>query len=211
MSAQEVGQIFLFLQVFIMGGLTVVAGHFAYKHYSQKPIEPQTDTQTDITPATPNTHYGLTTEAENRLVQEASKRFEDVLVNAAGELFKDLNVTTGHINNLVMRLASEVVATELERYRSELYKLHEHAKTTMGNVGVEVEKHKAEIVAQIDQELEAHRHKLLQQIDTKLGDAMGSFLLDTLQHNVDLGSQQTYLLKMLEEHKDEFKKEVTND
>jgi hypothetical protein len=41
-----------------------------------------------------------------------------------------------------------------------------------------------------------------------LGDAVASFLIDTLQHEVDLGAQTNYLIKTLDEHKDELKKEV---
>ena len=35
--------------------------------------------------------------------------------------------------------------------------------------------------------------------------------LDTLQHNVDLGAQNSYLIATLEEHKNDFKKGVSDE
>lgn len=62
--------------------------------------------------------------------------------------------------------------------------------------------------ANLDAQVAKERQLLIQQIDTKLGDAVGSFLLNTLGANVDLGAQTPYLLQLLESHKDEFKQEV---
>lgn len=62
--------------------------------------------------------------------------------------------------------------------------------------------------ANLDAQIAKERQLLMQQIDTKLGDAVGSFLLNTLGTNVDLGAQTPYLLQLLESHKDEFKQEV---
>jgi hypothetical protein len=48
-------------------------------------------------------------------------------------------------------------------------------------------------------------------MDTKLADAVTSFLMETLQHNVDLGAQSAYLTAMLDEHKDELVKGVKHE
>ncbi len=65
--------------------------------------------------------------------------------------------------------------------------------------------------ADLDAQLAKERELLLKQIDTKLGDAVGSFLLNTLGSNVDLGAQGPYLLQLLESHKDEFKREISDE
>jgi hypothetical protein len=38
-----------------------------------------------------------------------------------------------------------------------------------------------------------------------------SFLIETLQHDIDLGAQSAYLTKVLEEHKDDFKQGVSSE
>ena len=55
----------------------------------------------------------------------------------------------------------------------------------------------------------AEKKQIMARIDTKLSDSVASFLLETLGHEVDLGAQQTYLTKMLEEHKDDFKRSLS--
>mgnify|MGYP003296595883 CR=1 FL=1 len=67
------------------------------------------------------------------------------------------------------------------------------------------------LIAKMKEDVAAEKARLIAQIDTKLADATVSFLLETLQHNVDLGAQTAYLTGVLEEHKDEFKKEVSDE
>lgn len=64
--------------------------------------------------------------------------------------------------------------------------------------------------AKLTEEMAAKKQFLSSQLDTKLADAIGSFLTETLGKNVDLGAQTSYLTAMLEEHKDELKQEVTS-
>lgn len=63
----------------------------------------------------------------------------------------------------------------------------------------------------LDEEIAKERELLLHQIDVKLGDAMGSFLVEALGSNVDLGAQTPYLLELLETHKEELKREVQSN
>jgi hypothetical protein len=202
MSGETILQIFIYLQVFAAGMLAAVALRFAYLRYRQPP-QPEHEHEQP-----PSVTVDLPHDVRERLIQQSQKGFEEVLGQSTNKLQQDLGVTTSHINNLVLRLASEIVSGELERYREDLTKLHEQANTSMGGVSQEVTKHEEEVKAKISQELEAEKQRLLQQIDTKLADAVGSFLLEALGKNVDLGSQNAYLVQLLEEHKEEFKKEV---
>jgi predicted metal-dependent hydrolase len=153
----------------------------------------------------------LPEELKQQLVMSSQRNFESTLNQSVEKLHKDLQVTTEHINNLVMRVATEIVSGELEKYRNEFQQLHQQAASDMNGISDEITKHKAELEAKLAQEAEAEKQKLAKQLDTKLGDAVASFLLETLQHNVDLGNQNQYLISMLEEHKADFKKEVTDE
>jgi exonuclease I len=200
-------QIFIYLQVFAMGILAAAAAYYARAHFSSKST-PQ-PAQEEHQPALVT--VDLPHDVRERLVAASQKQFTDILGTSTTKLQQDLGVTTGHINNLVLRLASEIVSGELERYREDLSKLHEQAQASMGGISQEVAKHEEEVKAKISQELEAEKQRLLAQIDTRLGDAVGSFLLEALGKNVDLGGQNAYLAQLLEEHKEEFKKEVAGN
>ena len=69
-----------------------------------------------------------------------------------------------------------------------------------------LEKRRKELESQLETELRAQKDITAKQIDTKLADAIASFLSETLQHEVDLGAQETFLIAQLEAHKDELKK-----
>jgi len=141
----------------------------------------------------------------------AQEQFQTAVNASAGHLQKDLDYTGDQVNKLVLRLATEIVSRELERYHMGLTRLHDQATAEMRAISQEISQHKEELKAQLDQEIKAEKLNLIKQIDGKLADAVASFLLETLGHNADLGSQAPYLITTLEEHKADFKREVADD
>jgi hypothetical protein len=207
MSGETVLQIFIYLQVFAAGVLAAAVAYYVRAHFRQQAQSEQEHEPAQI----PFITVDLPHDVKERLVQASQKQFQDILNQSAGKMQQDLGVTTAHINNLVLRLASEVVSGELERYREDLAKLHEQAHANITGISQEVAKHEEEVKTKISQELETEKQRLLAQIDTKLADAVGSFLLEALGKNVDLGSQHSFLVQMLEEHKGDFVQEVKSE
>ena len=204
MSSSTLLEIYLLIIVFILGVLTAVAVKYARTHFWSSKQTPQ--------PTRPNLAEELLSPAfKQHLLQESEVKFQSAVQHSSSQLQHDLGISAEHIRNLVNRLATEIVADEMQRYRDELTRLRTEAQTQMGGISQQVAKHEAELKAKMTQEVEAEKQRLIKQIDTKLGDAMASFLSDTLQHNVDLGGQTAYLVAMLEEHKDEFIKEVKDE
>jgi hypothetical protein len=207
MSGETILQIFIYLQVFAMGVLATAVVIYARAHFRQ---DTQPEHEQGPQPI-PVITVDLPHDVKERLVQASQKQFQEILNQSAGKMQQDLGVTTAHVNNLVLRLASEVVSGELDRYRQDLAKLHEQAHANIAGISQEVAKHEEEVKSKITQELETEKQRLLSQIDTKLADAVGSFLLEALGKNVDLGSQNVFLMQMLEEHKSDFVQEVKNE
>ena len=190
-------QIFLFADVFIIGLLVPYIFRHANAHLNRDKAESTETNQPQLSPA-----------AKERLLKASEDQFQKALNHSVDVLQHDLEASAGQINSLVTRFAGVIVGDEMERYRSELAKLSQQAATDMSSVKHAISSHQAEIEAAYKKELELEKERLLKQIDTKLGDAVGSFLIETLQHNVDLGNQAEYLVGMLEEHKADFTKEV---
>jgi hypothetical protein len=208
MGGNALLQIFLLIQVFILGGLVAVAAMHYLTHL--KPGKKESTAEQE------NAHQlikpiDLPPESKDKLIRDSQAQFEVAVERSAAQLQKSLVATNDQINDLVMRLATDVVSDELERYKADIAALHKQTQADMSGISAEVSKHQEELKAQIKQELEAEKQKLVAQIDTKLADAVGSFLLEALGHNVDLGSQSAYLLQMLEEHKADFMKEVGSE
>jgi hypothetical protein len=203
MTGETLLQLFVLVQVFLIGFLATIVLRHGYVHFWPGKRKP------GVAPMPPD--EVLSPAVKERVAQTAQAHFQNVLDQSVEQLHKDLEVTTQHINNLVMRVASEIVSGELERYRGEFSQLHQKAAADMGAIKDELAKHRAELEAKLAKEVEVERQRLIEQIDTKLGDAVASFLLETLQHNVDLGNQGAYLVSLLEEHKADFKKEVADE
>ena len=204
MSGSTLLEIFLILQIFIIGIVAALAWQHAREHF--KPRSPEAQQ-----PTLPTLDLTLPPDVEAHFRQASEQLFQEVLGRASTQLQRELSTTSEHINNMVSRLATEIISEELEHYRQDLAQLHQQAETDLGGMKGEMSKHEAALKAQVTQELAAEKQRLVQQIDTKLADAVGSFLSETLQHNVDLGSQTAYLVAMLEEHKADFVKEVRDD
>lgn len=104
---------------------------------------------------------------------------------------------------------------DITEYKNELKKkleyLHKQADDAIGDVSGEITEYKDNLKQKLSEEVADEKAQLLKQIDTKLADAVTSFLVETLQHNVDLGAQSDYLTSKLEEHKDELRKEAGDE
>jgi hypothetical protein len=200
-------QIFLIINVFIMGILVAVAARHAYAHFRPAPTEP--DKPHPARPTYQAVH--LSPEIKERLLKSAQANFQAVLNHTATELQRDLKSTATHLNIQLKKIGTDVVNNETKRYQLMLEDLRLQAETAIRSSQSKIGGHEAELKAKLDEKMAAEEQRLLQQIDTKLGDAVASFLLETLQHNVDLGAQSAYLTATLDQHKADFTREVGHE
>ncbi len=205
MSLATALQIFLLTDVFFVGVLVTVAIRYARAHFAGKKASPAPET---VTPLRPEFMPPMLRE---RLIKDSESHFKDALDNSALQLHHSLDATATQLDQLLRQLGSEIIGNELERYRLEISQLRQQAQTDMGAIKSGITAHQAELEKQLADEIAAEKQRLLQQIDTKLGNAVSSFLLETLQHNVDLGAQEPYLRALLEKHKADFIKEVDDE
>ena len=199
-------QAFLLIDVFFVGVLVTVAITHAVAHRRAKQ-QPSTQPTPPIQPL----REALPPMTRERLVKESESKFQDALNQSANDLQASLGSTASQLDQLLRHLGAEIVGNELERYRAELTQLRKQAQVDMGAIKVDVDKHRAELEAQLEQELTAEKEQIIERINTRLADAVASFLVETLQHNIDLGAQEAYLRSMLDEHKADFVKEVANE
>lgn len=234
-------QIFLILNVFVMGGLAVFGAQHAYAHFKPKDKKEAEGSNSDV---------GLPDETREKLLADAEKAFHNVLERSANDLQKDLVATTTQLNKVLEKVGSEIVDSESRLYKENLNDVVSRTNQAVGEAQQNLVKHQAELEkklaerqsafeaklvelqtgiektltsrqAEIDQlldkrrkeletqletEMKAQKDHLVAQMDTKLADVVSSFLTETLQHEVDLGAQESYLLSQLEAHKDDLKK-----
>lgn len=194
-------QLFLLVNVFFMGALAVVGIQHAYAHFRPppKPIEKNMPpAQTTRLPVAMKAH----------LLESAQADFEAILKHSAVELQDDLKATAQQLNTELQKLGSSVARSETERYQKMLENLRVDTETISAGAQAEIAKHQTELNSRLEQEVAAEKDRLIAAIDTGLADAVASFLIETMGHNVDIGAQQSYLISMLEEHKEELVKGI---
>lgn len=207
-------QFFLLVNAVLIGGAAVVATRHAYAHFRPEKHDAEKH------PAQPLVK--LSPAVREELLQKAKGNFEKILDNAASQLQLDLSRTSAQLNKQLETLGNEIVSDEMKRYKASLEELQKNTEVSItstqdqlaqhqDDLKAAMAEHQKEMLAKLNEEIAAEKDRLLVQIDSKLADAAASFLIETLQHDVDLGAQVPYLTKMIEEHKDEFKKEVGNE
>lgn len=207
-------QLFLLVNVFLVGALATLAIQHALAHF-----RPDRHAGEKQHPAAAPVHLPPAT--RERLLQAAEGKFQTMLDRSADQLEHNLQATATQLNKQLEKLGADIINDEMKRYRESLDELRARTQMSIGSAQTEIAQHqddlktklaerKAELEKQMDEEVAAEKERLIQDMDTKLADAVASFLLETLQHNVDLGAQTAYLTTMLDEHKAELAKGVTD-
>lgn len=163
-------------------------------------------------------------ELEEELIEKVGD-LEEQLTTRQLQLQAELNERQAELEaNLARRHAEvrtglseqqEKIEADLVLHQTELESALTEREASLAKIqtklDAELETRRHELETKLNQEIEAKRAFLEQQMDSKLSDAVMAFLLEALQHNIDLGSQSTYLTTLLEENKAELKQGVQND
>lgn len=206
---------FLLINVFLIGVFATVAARHALAHFRPKPHDEPAHAPIRETAKLPAA-------TKERLLKTAEVHFEAALTHATGEFHKDLKDTAAKLNKQLATIGTTIIEQEMKQYRASLTTLTKQLETTMAASQADIVasqtaaqqklvEQQATLDKQLSDEMAAEKERLLAQIDTKLADAVSSFLIETLGHNVDLGAQTAYLTTMLDEHKAELAKELSRE
>jgi hypothetical protein len=198
--------IFLGIDILLIGAFAPMIVRHARAHFWHKKEE-----KAGKQPHIPMQNGHLPPSVREHLLEEAQINFQKVLDTSAKELQEDLHAATEDIHKLVQQMGSSAVARDLDAYRARLVELQKQTEADMAGAQEQIASHQAELKAKLAQEIESEKQRLVQQIDTKLADAVASFLTEAMQHEVDLGAQSGYLVKLLEEHKAEISEGVHDE
>lgn len=195
--------IFLLVDVFVAGVLAATAMRHGLAHFRPHKHDLEKHLSAGQTAHLPPA-------LRQQLLDAAQADFQAVLKRAAKDLEHDLTDTSADIKKSLGKLEADTAGKEQAHYQDMLTKLTTQTEGDVQNLHQTMTNSTAELKAKLAEEVAAEKQRLLQQIDNRLGDAVSSFLLETMQHEIDLGAQTPYILKTLEAHKEELKKEVAD-
>ncbi|MCX6728253.1 MAG: hypothetical protein NTV39_00570 [Candidatus Saccharibacteria bacterium] len=205
-------QITLLVTFFLIGVVSATAVRHAYAHFKPREDEdkPHKNTQPPVR---------LPAEVKEHLLEASEVKFQTIINHSAAELEYDLKTTAAKLDSRLGKLGSEIVGEEMKRYRVDLEQLRKQTEANIEDAQKDINAHQADLKARIDArraeleaamnaEVTAEKQVLINLANAKLADAVASFLVETLGHNIDLGTQTAYLTAMLEEHKEELLKGI---
>ena len=119
-------QIFLLINMFMLGIAATVAIQHAYAHYMHKK-HPERDH--DSLKDSP-----LPKEFKDQLIKRAEQNFQDRLDASGDSLQHDLKATSDRINIHLEQLGNDIIHKESERHKAELERLYTHAEQEIKNI-----------------------------------------------------------------------------
>ncbi len=194
-------QIFLYIDIFIIGVVATLVYRHARAHFETKKAPPK--------PVTSNN--ALPHEMREKLLSAAEEKFNRIINHSADQFDQELKATTDRVNNTVAKLTGEIAAKEMEKIEAMFKQQQQQAADELSKTKGENEQLKSELKAKMAEDVEQERQRLVALIDANLSNALTSFLTEAMQHEVDLGSQESYLLSLLDAHKEELKQAVKNE
>ncbi len=196
-------QIFLIFNVFLIGVGTAIGARHLYAHY--RPHEKEKKAPT------PEQAVHLSAQTRELLIKEAEETYRNTLTKTTTALVKDLEETAHTLNQDLQKVGTKIIDDELSHFKQTIEQIHAETQTASKTAVEDISAYQADAKAKMEAEIQAEKTRLLEQIDTKLGDSVVAFLIETLQHDIDLGAQTKYLTKMLDEHKADFSGGIKNE
>lgn len=219
MTWSTILQIILYLNAFIAGGLALLAIQHLYAHFHPehadrpghgKDAHDQGRRDPRFLPQNQQSNDShLSPQVKQRMMQAAEQHFADSLTRTTVQLERDLETTIHSLDQQLQKMGTDMARDEMDHYREVLQHLRSQANVAMSGLSQASAEQQAALKEEIQQQTAQAKLQFAQQLDAKLSDAVLSFILEAMQNKVDLGAQQDYLLKQLEEHKAELIQEVT--
>ena len=202
-------QIFLLVNVFVIGILVTLAIQHARDHYSSHPT-PGADA--NVLPA--NLKASITNEAQ--------QQYKTMMDNSVASLQQDLASTNHRLNEMLEKLVTYAVNAEMERYRESLDVLHQQNEsvlrdslrnTTQQHVDLKTKLIKRQ--AELDQSLVEHQTKLERQLaehhsrtEAQLNDRQMELDKELSERQAKNASEQAAIEAQLTKHQAEVEEKL---
>lgn len=144
----------------------------------------------------------------NEISREVREQFSHTGEQAAKRLQESLSNTVDQIAADINDLTSTQLAQEFEKYQVSLQALRDQSITEFTKLQKELDQEKARLLEHLDREVTEERSKRMDQFNARLNDVVASYLTECLGSQVDLGAQSTYIFAILQQHKDDIKRDV---
>lgn len=208
-------EIFLVVNAFLVGVVVTLAVQYGLAHHRSKraaPVKPQ--------------NQPIPAAVRERIAKQAEENFQGIVNRSALQLQHDLGTTGTQLSKLLEKFGSEVLDDEMRMFRQNVADIRANTTGSLAgaqeqiaqqekailetlakrqaDVDTRLSQRQAELEAELEQSFATQKDAVSKRLNDRMNDAVLAFLLETLGHEVDLGSQADYLVKTLEANKAEL-------
>ena len=140
----------------------------------------------------------------------AKEQLAHAAKDAAERLQKSLNNSVDQVSSNISDSLSTSLLAEFEKYQVSLSALRDQTIQQFSTIQQDLDKRRLELMEHIDREVAAEHARRVDAFNARLGDVVASYIAESLGDQVDLGAQSAYIIKVLEEHKEDIKRDVTS-
>lgn len=140
----------------------------------------------------------------------AKEQLADAAKDAAIRLQKSLNNSVDQVAANINDSLSTVLTAEFEKYQVSLSALRDQTIEQFGKIQQDLDHRRLELMEHVEHEVAEEHAKRVEAFNARLGDVVASYIAESLGTQVDLGAQSGYILKVLEEHKEDIKRDITS-
>lgn len=144
----------------------------------------------------------------NNLEGEIKDKFQNLLARSLKDLEGQLSGIAQGFNEEAKRMVHSALQQEITGFQQAVANARRDTIQSLSKIYKEIEENKKQMQDEAMRETEEYKKRLLENIDQRMNDIITGFLLDNLGESLDLDSQRDYIFAMLEEHKEELKKEI---
>lgn len=142
------------------------------------------------------------------ITKEARESMAVVVGKASQDLESALAATIAGLTTKTEDMANITLTQEFEKYQTSLGALRDQTINEFNDLQKQLDKRREELVEDMEARMQRERSERMDAFNERINDVVSSYLVESLDKGVDLGAQAGYVVRMLETHKDDIKKDV---
>ena len=140
--------------------------------------------------------------------EEAKASLEHVVEQSSAAFQSALATTIKGLTEKTEELTTMTLSQELEKYQTSLGTLQEETIKEFNSLQKQLESRRDELVVELEKQVAKDRRDRVEAFNARINDVVASYLVEALDKGIDLGAQSKYIVRTLEEHKEDIKKDI---
>lgn len=139
---------------------------------------------------------------------DAREGLKRAIEHSSDMLRASMEATISGLNVKTEEMVTTALAQEFEKYQVSFAALREETIKDFTKLQKELDDDRVRLTEGLESLVAKDREARMDAFNTRLGDVVSSYIVETLDKGIDLGAQSSYIMRTLEAHKEDMKKDV---